>query len=221
MQITPQILNIPPYLSTTWDNISTLKPEISGKSYILIVTLKNGEQVTIPSLSEVEVKEIFVAHAKSVEVQRLPALPKFPMPFTFTLPSKQEGPVSSLGDAMRHNPEQSDLPEIPPEVLNRVSGIVKAFGFEDFSALEEAKPDCNCMYCQLQRTLVPVQTIEEKIKDEDLHFRDWEVKEVSEKLYTVTSPLDADEHYNVYLGEPLGCTCGQKNCEHIKAVLHS
>ena len=32
-------------------------------------------------------------------------------------------------------------------------------------------------------------------------------------------PLDPNEHYNVFLGTPLGCTCGEKDCEHIRAVL--
>ena len=40
-------------------------------------------------------------------------------------------------------------------------------------------------------------------------------------LIVVTNPLDANEHYNVFLGDPIGCTCGQKNCEHIRAVLNS
>ena len=70
----------------------------------------------------------------------------------------------------------------------------------------------------MKRALTPT---EEKIDDLDLVFRDWEIKELSNNLYTVTNPLDLNEHYNVFLGEPIGCTCGHKNCEHIKAVLQS
>jgi hypothetical protein len=66
----------------------------------------------------------------------------------------------------------------------------------------------------------PLEEIEE-VSDEDLKFRDWEIKQTAEQLYTVTNPLDANEHYNVFLGSPLGCTCGDKNCEHIRAVLTS
>ncbi|NGX33463.1 MAG: hypothetical protein K1060chlam4_01531, partial [Candidatus Anoxychlamydiales bacterium] len=40
-------------------------------------------------------------------------------------------------------------------------------------------------------------------------------------LYRVTNPLDENEHYSVFLKDPIGCTCGKKNCEHVKAVLNS
>ena len=60
---------------------------------------------------------------------------------------------------------------------------------------------------------------EEIVSDEDLAFRDWEIKQTTDEKYQVTNPLDANEQYNVFLGNPLGCTCGEKNCEHIRAVL--
>ncbi|MGH2612567.1 MAG: hypothetical protein ACRDFB_05905, partial [Rhabdochlamydiaceae bacterium] len=62
---------------------------------------------------------------------------------------------------------------------------------------------------------------EEEVSDEDLKFRTWDIKQENDKLYSVTNPLDKKEHYNVFLGKPLGCTCGNKNCEHIQAVLKS
>ena len=221
MQITPKVLSIPPYLSTTWDNIATLKSEGAPGAYTLIVTFKTGDQVAVPSLSETDVNVILEAHAQFIQPIIPIHNPKFPIPFSFSLPFKQEGSITSIGEAMCHNPEQSDLPEIPPEILGKVAIIAKAFGFDDLSALDPAEPDCNCIYCQFKRGFTPLENTEERIKDEDLHFRDWEVEEISDKLYKVTSPLDKNEHYSVYLGEPLGCTCGQKNCEHIKAVLHS
>jgi len=227
MQITPKILSIPPYLSTTWDTIAALKSEPNNGAYSLIITLKTGDSITVPSLSEEEITTILEAHAQYLQpiapFQGLGQGLGFPVPFSFSLPLKQDGgPVASLGDSMRHNPEQSDLPDIPVEILGRVTMIAKAFGLDDFSALEEAVDGCNCTYCQLKRAFVSTLEIgEEKIKDEDLHFRDWEVSEISDKLFTVTSPLDKNEQYNVFLGEPLGCTCGNKNCEHIKAVLRS
>ncbi len=221
MEITPKVLSIPPYLSTTWENIAALKTEKIGETFTLIITLKAGDQVAIPSLTESDVNSILEAHAQYLQPVIPLQNPKFPVPFSFSLPFKQEGPISSLGESMHHNPEQSDLPEIPPEILSKVAIIAKAFGFDDLSALEQSETDCNCIYCQLKRAFTPLDNDEERIKDEDLHFRDWEVNEVSDKLYTVTSPLDKNEQYNVFLGEPLGCTCGQKNCEHVKAVLHS
>ena len=61
----------------------------------------------------------------------------------------------------------------------------------------------------------------EEVTDEDLKFRTWDIKQPGKKLYLVTNPLDNNENYNVFLGKPVGCTCGQKYCEHIKAVLNS
>ena len=57
------------------------------------------------------------------------------------------------------------------------------------------------------------------MNEEDLKFRNWEIEQTADKLYIVTNPFDKNEHYSVFLGDPLGCTCGEKNCEHIRAVL--
>ena len=64
-------------------------------------------------------------------------------------------------------------------------------------------------------------TIEEEVSAADLTFRSWDIKQEADQLYTVTNPLNAKEHYSVFLGEPLGCTCGFKNCDHIQAVLRT
>ena len=64
-------------------------------------------------------------------------------------------------------------------------------------------------------------TVEEEITEDDLKFRNWDIRQTADKLYAVTNPLDENEHYSVFLGTPLGCTCGEKNCEHIRAVLNS
>ena len=62
---------------------------------------------------------------------------------------------------------------------------------------------------------------EEIVSDEDLKFKTWDIVQTGEKLYDVTNPLDTKEQYHVYLGEPVGCTCGEQYCEHIRAVLSS
>ena len=62
---------------------------------------------------------------------------------------------------------------------------------------------------------------EEIVSDAELHFREWDIKQLEKQLYNVTNPLDTTEHYQVFLGTPLGCTCGKTNCEHIRAVLNS
>ena len=125
---------------------------------------------------------------------------------------------------MQHNPDQANLPPMSPEVLKKITMIARVFGLEDTSALPKAEPHCNCVYCQVARSLhgeeASFEQIEE-VSDEDLKFRNWEIAQTGEKLYCVTNPLDTNEHYNVFLGTPLGCTCGSKNCEHIRAVLNS
>jgi len=67
------------------------------------------------------------------------------------------------------------------------------------------------------------ENFDEEVKDEELTFKDeWEVKETGDKLlFSVHNPLDPKECYSVFLGDPIGCTCGKKNCDHIKAVLRS
>ena len=44
---------------------------------------------------------------------------------------------------------------------------------------------------------------------------------MNDKLFTVINKLDQQEKYNVFLGEPVGCTCGKQGCEHMLAVLKS
>lgn len=226
MKITSSILSIPPYLSTTWKNISSLHMREEKGSFTLVVILQNRVQVEVPGLDKATVDSIFEAHARYAESGETPlAKSPFDLPFNFSLPLKADGPIDSLGASMQHNPEQSNLPPMPPEVLDKITTIAKAFGLEDTSALPKPEPDCNCIYCQVSRSLHGEPRIEkhdeEVISDEDLKFRNWDVKQAADKLYTVTNPLDQNEYYSVFLGEPLGCTCGQKNCEHIRAVLNT
>ena len=228
MQISPKILNIPPYISTTWDHITSLKTAIDGDTYILCVTLKTGESIKVPRLDQPTIKAIFKAHAEAVEQPiegTVDGITKFPIPFSFSLPlSKREGPLTSLGGALNHNPEQAALPDIPAEILNNIGLIAKAFGLDDATALPEPEENCNCVYCQMTRAFKKTTgtlTKEIPVSEEELRFRDWEISQSAEKLYEVTNPLDPNEKYSVFLGDPLGCTCGEKNCEHIKAVLKS
>lgn len=212
MKITRQLLSIPPYLSTPWENIASLQSVPVGGAFTLVVTLQNRSQVEIPSLSSSALHAIFEAHTQFLETMK--------SPISFSLPLKSDGPITSLGEQMQHNPMQANLPDLPPDVLEKVTTIAKAFGLEDISALSPPEENCNCMYCQILRGF-DQKGEEETVTELDLHFRDWDVKQQEGQLYVVTNPLDEGEHYNVFLGEPIGCTCGHKNCEHIKAVLSS
>jgi hypothetical protein len=209
MKITSTMLSIPPYLSTTWKNISSL--HVQGQ--ILVILLKDGTQVDIPHLDQESIKEIFEAHVRSTEET-------FP-PFSFKIPFKEGGGLDTFNHSMQHNPLDAETPPLPPEMLNKIAAIARAFGLED-TALPKAEPHCNCPYCQVARAIHNEAAPEEEIVSEaELQFRDWQIQQQADKLYTVTNPLDANEQYNVFLGEPLGCTCGSKNCEHIRAVLNS
>lgn len=225
MKITSTVLSIPPYLSTTWENISSLHVREEEGSFTLVALLQNNVQVEAPGLDKAAIDAIFEAHARYADPA--PAA-KSPLdgPFSFSLPlNKGEGPINSLGAAMQHNPEQADLPPMEPEVLKKITSIAQAFGLDDASLLPQAEPHCNCVYCQVVRALhgdaEPAPQEQEIVTDEDLKFRNWEIKQTGEKLYAVSNPLEPTEHYSVFLGEPLGCTCGLKNCEHIRAVLNT
>ena len=101
--------------------------------------------------------------------------------------------------------------------------------------MPQAEAQCNCMYCQINRILrktafhgkevLPDHPLvggeEDQVTENDLHFQQWDIKLVKEKMYSVTNKLDPTEQYTVHLGEPIGCTCGKANCEHIVAVLRS
>lgn len=220
MKITPTILSLPPYLSTTWKNIATLQVRNKGQDPLLIVTLQNFAEVEIPHLDQQTIDAIFEAHTQYTKTDPTP--PFLGETFSLKLPLEQEGDtLKGLTPTLEHNPNQADLSPLPAEILKKITQIAKIFGLDETSLPSPPEPDCNCLYCQLIRAFHAENEPEEIVEESDLHFRDWEAKEISSKLYEVTNPLDQNEHYQVFLGDPLGCTCGAKNCEHIRAVLQS
>jgi hypothetical protein len=224
MMISAQILSIPPYLSTPWKNISSLHADPDGAGFKLIVALHNGMRVVIPGLDRATIDRIFDAHARyGAATDIAPTAPQLP-PGSFALPLS--GNLDLMNGGMQHNPAAADSPDMPKEVLEKITGIAKVLGLEDASQLPKAEPHCNCPFCQIARAFhdkdkEPEAKIEEEITEKDLQFRSWDIKQTAEKLFSVVNPLDEKEHYSVFLGDPLGCTCGQKNCEHIRAVLNS
>ncbi len=147
--------------------------------------------------------------------------------------------LESMGQVMQHNPAYSGLPPIPDEVVNKIATLAKVIPEEDLLAMPLPEVNCNCMYCQINRILRAATGIgenvgedkipdhphlpegEEKISEEDLKFEQWKVAQVRDNMYIVSNKLDNREEYTVYLGNPVGCTCGKSNCEHIVAVLRS
>ncbi len=221
MEISKKILSIPPYLSTNWDHIQSLWVQgRENNSPVLVIELKQGQTIQIPNLSSETIEEIFSFHTKSLEKEP-------PSPFagpSFRLGSIGIGSLDQLGSSMQHNPDQMHAADIPKEFLEKLGAIAKALGMDKPESLPKPEPHCNCPHCQVARSLqgqILGNVDEEEVSDEDLTFRTWDVEQTGDQLYTVTNPLDKMEKYNVFLGTPIGCTCGQKNCEHIKAVLDS
>ncbi len=218
MKITPKILSIPPHLSTTWNSITSLYVQNRTKNPILVVTLLDTTQIEIPGLDQSEIDAIFEAHAKfsSIEPHPTPLLDKA---LSFGIPFKIDTPLDSFTPTMQHNPQQSDLPPLPAEIISKIGSIIQALEVTETPQFEKSEPNCNCIYCQLARSFHP--KTEEEISSTDLQFRDWDITQTETHLYHVTNPLDKNEYYDVFLGDPIGCTCGQKNCEHVRAVLQS
>ncbi len=229
------MLSIPPYVSTTWDSITSLHLDSSNQAGILIISLQNGVVVKIPNLNQDVLTKIFQTHTQYMTEKT--KQPKQQDPgHIFNLdnlanlgfPMRFGGALEGLGAAMQHNPEQSQAPDLPKEVLEKISAVAKIMD-TDQGLTQGLKPEphCNCVHCQIARAITQEgghqeeSEFLEEVSDEELKFRSWDISQSGEKLYTVSSPLDAAEHYSVHLGDPIGCTCGQNNCEHIKAVLNS
>ena len=235
MKINDTLLSIPPYISTTWQNISGISSKGQND---LEIHLVSGGVVTIPQLDKQVIDLIFFYHAGSLENKEVPKTQKanvssssekdlfgFPFNMPFSLPTEN---VLQFGQILQHNPEQSDMPEIPNEILGKVSHFAKAMTQETGQVLfPDTQPHCNCLYCQVGRAVnlnqeaQPIKLEEEIVSDEDLKFKEWDISKTAESLYEVKNPLDNHEVYQVFLGHPIGCTCGRNDCEHIKSVLNT
>lgn len=244
MRINDKLLSLPPYISTSWDYVCSLQIENAteeGTCPILMVTLTDGQRVSIPNLSRTLLDAIFSMHAKVIEhksneeskvaipqllspfSQKKPQmdhkLPEFPLRFGF---SNLEGTAAML----QHNPLQSDAPNLPQEILQKIAAVARALGIDDATVLPQFEQYCNCFHCQIARTIHQEFDTEqsacmEQVTEEDLKFCDWSIEALDDKLYSVISRIDHQDMYSVYLGDPLRCTCDKKNCEHIRAVLES
>lgn len=230
MKVNSKILSIPPYISSSWEHISTLHVETENSQKVLIILLENGSQLKIPGLSDSDIIAIFNAHAQYLEENDIEAKvheEKVDQSnFNFGIPiAINPESLSSIMEAMQ-NPEKLENMDIPDEVINKIASFVKSMGLDESSILPAGEFSENSLYGKLKKALDgdlenQNETIEEEVSDEDLKFREWDIELISDKLYKVSNPLDKHEEYQVYLGEPIGCTCGQKNCEHLKAVLQS
>ncbi len=239
MKINPQLLSIPPYISTSWKNIASIHVEDANPEFVLIVTLLNGTRIEIPHLEPTMVEAIFASHARFLEQDDkntpLKFPPRAPMNFlgsgehvlSLELPFKNGLiEMQGLGTLLEHNSNQANSPDLPDDVIEKITEIAKSMGVEDPDAFPKPEPHCNCMRCQIAKAMqggvkeeAAKEEVEEIVSDEELKFKNWDVTQTNDQLYVVTNPLDTKEQYTVYLGDPIGCTCGEKQCEHIRAVL--
>ncbi len=244
MRINSHILSIPPYISTSWENIASLHVENEEPSLMLIVTLLNGTSIEVPELERSILDAIFTAHAKFLEQEQAPMQNKFPpapiasslLPtehvMAFEIPIKSNLEMDQFGSMLQHNPDQADGPELPYDLICKIAHLSKSIGIDDPDVLPQPEPHCNCMHCQIARAMhsgmiteqnhaqLPAAE-EEVVTDEELTFRSWDIEQTGDRLFSVSNPLDTKEQYSVFLGTPVGCTCGEKHCEHIQAVLKS
>lgn len=144
--------------------------------------------------------------------------------------------LESMTSAMQHNPAQANMPNLPKEVVNKIAEIARVVAPDEINNMPKPEPHCNCTHCQIARAIhevgQPAETsptiaehpqtaTEEVISEADLVFQQWEITKTGDQLYSVANRLDQLEKYTVFLGEPVGCTCGKSGCEHILAVLKS
>jgi len=233
MRINQKILSIPPYISTTWKNVSSLHVESRHATLVLVILLATGTRIEIPGMDPGIIKAIFAAHAAFIEVESSAQRPSKSEMMkneigALGMPIKSDllEAFDSLGPFLQHNPEHSQDPDLPKGLLQKVSSLAQTLGLKDSDLIPQSEPHCNCMHCQIAKALKQgMQNKEEEqeeiVTEEDLKFRSWDIFKTGDKLYSVSNPLDTLEQYSVYLGDPVGCTCGNPHCEHIRAVLNS
>lgn len=136
--------------------------------------------------------------------------------------------------AMQHNPALAHIQNMPKEILDKIAGVAKVLAPGEISDMPKAEPHCNCPHCQIARAIhgetakpadlevtIQDEQKEELVTDDELKFSEWDISQFDEHQYVVTNRLDTNEQYRVFLGEPVGCTCGKSGCDHILAVLKS
>jgi hypothetical protein len=243
-KINEKFISIPPFISTSWEEVMALQVDEGD----LIVILKDSSVIEVPSVDPEVLQEAFESHASYLEKKKLtpkdlirkrPTDKLLGMGIGIGGPSGTEssfrfgmGPIDGVGGAMQHNPEHMHAPDLPKEILHKIAAIAQIVSGDQNIEAPQAEPHCNCPHCQIARAIAKTSAnseksidvhgvVEEEVLENELCFQQWDIIHTGDKLYTVVNKLDTDEKYSVYLGHPVGCTCGKDGCEHILAVLKS
>lgn len=251
IKISDKIICISPHLSTTWDKVAFLQSERGEQEnrFSLIIHFIDGSKTSIEGLDASIIDIAFSAHLQYLEqvsskrseaakdenhpllgLLNLSAEQMNSMPIRFNLGAF--GGPEGMDLALQHNPGQADAPILPQELLEKIAKMAQIFANGDLSGFPKPETQCKCFHCQIARAIhgmdpeqecaqAGTEEAEEVVTEEDLSFRGWEITPVSDQLYLVKNPLDPKEQYSVYLGTPLGCTCGELKCEHIRAALNT
>ncbi|MCB1213248.1 MAG: hypothetical protein KDK40_03020 [Chlamydiia bacterium] len=146
--------------------------------------------------------------------------------------------IENIAHLFQHDQSLSLAPDVPLESLEQMAKFLQEFG--ENSPLPELlgkpEPHCNCPHCQVCRFIhhgeegrqksdsspTILNNPQEDLEDEsDPLLRKWSVISIGDQIFRVISRENPSERYQVFLGERVGCTCGDEGCEHLIAVLRS
>src|SRR5579883_478597 len=159
MKITSNIFSLPPYISTTWQNIIALHIRHEEGADLLVVDLLNGNRIEVPHLDVETLGKIFAMHEAFHEkeiAKPISSLQKNDLNslLSLHLPAKLFGEgLEKISGVLQHNPEAADTPDLPPEFLERVAKIAESLGIEDINSVPSPSDGCNCLFCQISRTM--------------------------------------------------------------------
>ncbi|ANH78890.1 hypothetical protein [Candidatus Chlamydia sanziniae] len=246
VKINDQLICIPPYISARWSQIAFIESqEEEGKGQTTLkLHLLDGKVISIPNLDQSIIDIAFHEHLLHLETSQLTHIKEDSiredekvgmnmimnilqqvtkgndiqvLPKNFISPLfAGTNPIEAI---LQHIPEHKDHSDAPADVLEKMAAVIRTLAGNNATLLPKPEPHCNCMHCQIGRVIYEEDHI--TVSDQDLVFRTWDIIQSGDKLYVVTNPLNPSEQFNVYLGTPIGCTCGESNCEHIKAVLYT
>ncbi len=236
--IDPFFLSLPPYLSTPWHQVQMLRKEENH----LAIELVNGKVVKIPDLDGSTLKELFEMHEKilknppsawPISKPRTEADSNLIQPFSSldSLSSTLLHSFDKFFSFFQHDIKLANSPDLPADLVQQLQQIAQGLTSEEKEKLPQKEPHCNCPGCQIMQLFHQEngsnftsekkedQKEEEIVADTDLTFSEWKIDLITKNLYKVSNPNNPNESYQVFLGSPIGCTCGKTRCAHIEAVL--